>query len=75
MRGICEWGTPYTRTSLYKLLTEVAYACNVRYRDEVHSGEHPAIVEPDLWQRVEAFLGWTVGAPVRSGEQAFIPKS
>ena len=59
----------FTRTSLYKLLTNVAYAGKVRYKDEVHPGEHPAIVEPVLWQGVQALLGRngrTGGAPVRN---------
>ena len=59
----------FTRTSLYKLLTNIAYAGKVRYKHEVHPGEHPAIVESVLWQRVQALLGRngrTGGAPVRN---------
>ena len=65
-KGHERGGMGFTRTSLYKLLTNVAYAGKVRYRDEVHPGEHPAIVEADLWQRVQALLarnGRTGGAP------------
>jgi site-specific DNA recombinase len=39
-------GNRFTRTSLYKLLTDVAYLGKVRYKDEVHDGEHPGIVDP-----------------------------
>jgi site-specific DNA recombinase len=28
----------------------------VKYKDEVHPGEHPAIVDPVVWQRVQALL-------------------
>src|SRR5205823_13743653 len=62
-------GHPFTRTSLYKLLTNVAYLGKVRYKDEVHDGEHAAIVDPGVWQRVQALLqrnGRTGGAPVRN---------
>jgi site-specific DNA recombinase len=41
----------------------------VRYKDEVHDGEHAAIVDPGIWQRVQALLernGRTGGAPVRN---------
>ena len=68
-KGNERGGQPFTRTSLYKLLTNIAYAGKVRYKAEVHPGEHPAVVEPVLWQRVQALLGRngrTGGAPVRN---------
>ena len=39
-------GKPFTKTSLHQLLTNVTYVGKIRYKDEVHDGEHPAIVEP-----------------------------
>ena len=36
-----------TRTALYQLLTNVAYIGKVRYKDEVHDGEHEAIVDAE----------------------------
>jgi site-specific DNA recombinase len=62
-------GYAFTRTSLYKLLTNVAYAGKVRYKQEVHPGEHAAIVDVGIWQRVQALLacnGRSGGAPVRN---------
>jgi len=62
-------GKPFTRTNLYRLLTNVAYVGKVRYKDEVHDGEHPALVDPGVFQRVQALLrqhGSTRGAPVRN---------
>ena len=47
-------GKPFTRTSLYRLLTNVVYVGKVRYKDEVHAGEHTAIVEPALFQKAQA---------------------
>src|SRR5690606_5050429 len=47
-------GRPFDKTSLYKLVTNVAYIGKVRYKDEVHPGEHQAIVPDELWQRVQA---------------------
>jgi site-specific DNA recombinase len=49
-------------------LTNVAYAGKVRYKDEVHDGEQPALIDPDTFQRVQALLrchGPEVGAPGR----------
>ena len=60
---------PFTRTSLYKLLTNVAYIGKVRYKDEVHAGEHAGIIELAVWQQVQAQLernGRSGGAPVRN---------
>jgi site-specific DNA recombinase len=66
--GVERGGGPFTRTSLYRLLTNVAYAGQVRYKDEVHPGEQPAVVDPGVFQRVQGMLqrnGGTGGAPVR----------
>jgi site-specific DNA recombinase len=62
-------GQAFTRTSLYRLLTNVVYAGKVRYKQEVHDGEHPAIVDPGTFHRVQTLLrrnGATGGAPVRN---------
>ena len=62
-------GDPFTKTGLRRLLTNVLYAGKVRYKDEVHDGEQPAIVDPGVFQRVQAMLyhmGRTGGAPVRN---------
>src|SRR5262249_43259912 len=52
-QGRAAGGEPFTRTSLYRLLTNVAYTGKVRYKGEVHAGEHPAIVDVELFQRVQ----------------------
>lgn len=68
-KGHERGGKPFTKTSLYKLLTNVAYSGRIKYKDEVHPGEHSAIVSTDIWQRVQAILsrnGRTGGAAVRN---------
>jgi hypothetical protein len=47
---------PFSKTSVHLLLTNVLYAGNITYRDEVHPGEHPAIVDEGLWQQAQDFL-------------------
>jgi site-specific DNA recombinase len=62
-------GRPFDRTSLHRLLTNVAYVGKVRYKGEVHAGEHPAIVDAHLFQQVQTLLrqnGSTGGAAVRN---------
>jgi site-specific DNA recombinase len=68
-KGNARGGEPFTKTSLHRLLTNVAYTGKVRYKTEMHEGEHPAIVDDAVWQRVQALLqrnGRTGGAPVRN---------
>jgi site-specific DNA recombinase len=56
-RGRERGGKPFTKTNLHKLLTNVAYTGKIKYKDEVHDGEHAAIVDAAIWQRVQALLG------------------
>lgn len=68
-KGHERGGKIFTRTSLYKLLTNIAYIGKVRYKNEVHPGEHKAIVDVGVWQRVQTVLernGNSGGAPVRN---------
>ena len=68
-KGRERGGKPFTKTSLHKLLTNVAYIGKVRYKSEIHDGEHAAIVDPSVWQRVQAMLqrnGRSGGALVRN---------
>jgi site-specific DNA recombinase len=37
-------GRAFDKTSLYRLLTNPVYAGKVRYKDEIHDGEHPALI-------------------------------
>jgi site-specific DNA recombinase len=68
-------GDSFTKTNLHRLLTNVAYVGKVRYKDEVHDGEHPAIVDAAVFARVQELLrsnGRTGGAPVRNRFGAFL---
>src|SRR5262249_37410405 len=62
-------GEGFTRTNLYRLLTNVIYAGKVGYKDEVHQGEHAALVDEPTWRRVQTLLarnGRSGGAAVRN---------
>jgi len=68
-KGHDRGGKQFNKTSLYKLLTNVTYIGKLAYKDEVHDGEHSALVGDDVWQRVQALLqrnGRTGGAFVRN---------
>jgi len=47
-------GLRFTKTNLYRLLTNVSYAGRVRYKTEVHAGEPTAIVDAETFERVQA---------------------
>jgi site-specific DNA recombinase len=67
-KGRVRGGRPFNKTSLYRLLTNVAYAGKVRYKDEIHDGEQPALIDADTFGRVQALLrchGPEVGPPSR----------
>ena len=55
-KGHERGGKPFTKTSLYALLTNVTYAGKTRYKDEIHEGQHAAIVADDVWQKVQTTL-------------------
>jgi site-specific DNA recombinase len=54
--GRTHGGRPFTRSSLYRLLTNVTYIGQVRYHHEIHPGEQPALIDPQTWQQVQALL-------------------
>jgi site-specific DNA recombinase len=54
--GHTHGGRPFTRSSLYRLLTNVTHIGQVRYRTEIHPGEQPALIDPKTWQEVQALL-------------------
>src|SRR5262249_45094759 len=62
-------GGPLDKTALHRLLTNPVYAGKVRYKRELHGGEHTAIVEVAVFDRVQALLkrnSRTGGAAVRN---------
>jgi site-specific DNA recombinase len=67
-KGHHRGGKPFTKTGLHQLLTNISYIGKVRFKDEVHAGEHAAIVDPDTWQKVQTLLqrNGRGGAPRRN---------
>src|SRR6266478_5225545 len=74
-KGHARGGRAFTKTGLYHLLTNVTYAGHVKYKQEVHAGEHAAIVDSGVWKEVQATLkrnGPDVSPPVRNRYGAFL---
>ena len=55
-KGNQRGGRIFNKTNLHHLLTRVAYVGKVKYKKEVHDGEHQGIVDPVVWQRVQSLL-------------------
>jgi site-specific DNA recombinase len=74
-QGRMRGGRPFTKGSLYQLLTNVTYNGQVRYKNEVHAGEQPAIVDHGRWQQVQALLahnGQARAVALRSRSRALL---
>ncbi len=74
-KGEAKGGHPFTKNSLYALLTNVTYIGQIKYKDEVHAGEHAAIVTPDQFDRLQKTLlrnGHSGGRVVRNKHGALL---
>lgn len=68
-KGQPRGGRPFDKNSLFKMLTNPVYLGKVKYRDELHAGEHAAIVDDQVWQRAQTVLhrnGRNGGAAVKN---------
>ncbi|MBN1317076.1 MAG: recombinase zinc beta ribbon domain-containing protein, partial [Anaerolineales bacterium] len=68
-KGRDQGGRPFNKNSLFHLLTNVLYVGKVTYKTEVYDGEHAAIVDMEIFQRVQRLLkrnGSTGGKDVRN---------
>jgi site-specific DNA recombinase len=74
-KGAQRGGRLFAKNSLYALLTNVTYIGQIKYKDEVHRGEHVPIVPEELFRRVQALLarnGHTGGRAVRNKHGALL---
>jgi site-specific DNA recombinase len=55
-KGTVRGGRPFTKGSLYELLTNVIYLGQVRYKGETFPGEQAALVDRETWEQVQALL-------------------
>lgn len=74
-KGDHRGGREFTRNALYKLLTNNTYIGKIKYKDEVHEGEHVGIVPVELFNRVQNRLtnnGKAGGKTVRNRHNALL---
>ena len=55
-RGREMGGRPFNKSLLFNLLTNVAYLGKVKHKEDVYDGQHDAIIDDDLFRRVEQML-------------------
>jgi len=55
-KGHERGGRPFNKNSLFKLLTNRIYLGKITYKGEVYDGEHPAIVDEDIFERAQRLL-------------------
>lgn len=59
---------PFDRTHIHYILTNPTYAGRVRHHAKVYEGQHPAIIEPVIWDEVqEKLMASAVRGRGRSG--------
>jgi hypothetical protein len=54
--GVKTGGRSFSRGALYELLSNPIYVGEVRHKQERHPGQHEAILERELWERVQQHL-------------------
>lgn len=73
--GKVHGGIPFDKARVRDLLSNIAYLGKVRHHDNVFEGEHGAIVDADVFERVQKMLrtnGRTGGSHVRNKHGALL---
>ncbi|MEM8632970.1 MAG: recombinase family protein [Pseudomonadota bacterium] len=63
--GRTSGGKPLDRGQIQHLLSNPVYAGRIRHKGHVHEGQHDAIIDPEMWEKVQEML--KNGAAVKRG--------
>lgn len=66
-KGITRGGRYFDRGQIHHMLSNPIYAGRIRHKRDVYEGLHAAIIEPDVWDRVQIMLKQK--APYVRGQQ------
>ena len=55
-KGAWRGGAEFDKSILQRMLTNVIYLGKITYKDEIHEGEHDAIVDEDMFARAQGLL-------------------
>jgi site-specific DNA recombinase len=54
--GQVSGGKPFDRGHIHHILSNPIYAGRIRHKGQVYEGQHPAIIESEVWERVQKAL-------------------
>ena len=54
--GRLSGGTPFDRGHIHHMLTNPIFAGRIRHRKVIHDGQHPSIIDPEVWEAVQEKL-------------------
>lgn len=49
-------GKPFTRSNIYRILSNPIYIGQIQHKDKVYDGEHEAIIDKARWDQVQSIL-------------------
>lgn len=55
-KGVMDGGNRFTKSRLFRLLTNPIYIGKVAFKEQIYDGEHLPIVEATIWERVQQIL-------------------
>ena len=74
-KGVAHGGKPFTKGRLFRLLKNRIYIGKIDFQKQTYDGEHEAIVEAAIWEKVQQILqrnGGNGGADVRDSYGALL---
>ena len=54
--GCTTGGNPFERGHIHHILRNPVYAGRIRHKGQVYDGQHPAIIDPEVWEGVQNAL-------------------
>ncbi len=54
--GQVSGGQPFDRGHIHHILSNPIYAGRIRHKGQIYDGQHPAIIDPEVWERVQMEL-------------------
>ncbi|MCB1328361.1 MAG: recombinase family protein [Maritimibacter sp.] len=54
--GRVSGGKPFDRGHIHHILSNPLYAGRIRHKGQVYEGQHPAIIDPEIWEQVQKAL-------------------
>lgn len=54
--GRAAEGKPFTQSHIHYMLSNPTYAGRIRHKRQTHDGQHPALIDPQVWDKVQKLL-------------------